>query len=407
MEEKSPESIREEFPILHQKVNGFPLVYFDNAASTQKPARVINKISAYYSTIHANVHRGNHYLSHLATEAFEEARKVTCQFINASKPEEIIFTRGTTESINLVASVFGKKFIRAGHEIIITAMEHHSNIVPWQIMAEERNAVLKVAEINNAGELMVNHLKSLVNENTRIIALNHVSNTLGTINPVKEVIEFAHQHEIPVLIDGAQAIPHLKVDVQELDCDFYCFSGHKIYGPTGIGILYGKEKWLNDLPPYQGGGEMIETVTFEKTTYNKLPFKFEAGTPDISGAIGLAEALKFVKETDIEFINRHENILLKYATDKLNALPEIRIIGNASQKAGVISFIVKDKHPGDVGILLDKMGIAVRVGNHCTEPLMRKYNLPGTIRASFAIYNTLEEIDTFISALEKTIRMLS
>ncbi|HPD66162.1 MAG TPA: cysteine desulfurase [Bacteroidia bacterium] len=407
MSEIDIKAIREQFPVLQQKINGFPLVYFDNAASTQKPLSVINRISGYYLTTHANVHRGNHYLSQKATEEFEEARKTVQSFINAQKPEEIIFTRGTTESINLIASVFGKKYFLPKDEIIITEMEHHSNIVPWQIMAEERKAGIKVAAINSSGELDVSHMKSLVNERTKLIAITHISNTLGSINPVKEIISFAHQHQIPVLVDGAQAIPHLKVNVQELDCDFYCFSGHKVYGPTGIGVLYGKAKWLAELPPYQGGGEMIETVTFEKTTYNKPPFKFEAGTPDIAGAIGLAEALRFVEAIGSENIGRHEEELLKYATEKINEMGGIRIIGTAREKAGVISFVHKHIHPGDIGVLLDKMGVAVRVGNHCTEPLMRKYGLPGTVRASFAVYNTVEEVDVFISSLKKAFKMLS
>lgn len=397
---------RSDFPVLQQKINGNQLVYFDNAASTQKPIQVIQCISNYYQSTHANVHRGNHYLSQKATEQYENARKTVQHFLNAKSQNEIIFTRGTTESINLVATVFGRMMIKAGDEIIVSAMEHHSNIVPWQIMALERGAVLKVAEINTNGELLVEHLQSLMSEKTKIIALTHISNTLGTINPVKEIIKLAHQANIAVLIDGAQAVPHLKVDVQELDCDFYCFSGHKVYGPTGIGVLYGKEKWLELLPPYQGGGEMIESVSFEKTTYNRPPFKFEAGTPHIAGALGLAEALKYINNIGVEKIAAHENQLLHYTTEKLLNIQGAKIIGTASHKAGVISFLVDGTHPGDIGMLADKMGVAIRTGNHCTEPLMRKWNLPGTARASFALYNTFEEADVFINALNKAVKML-
>ena len=400
------DALRREFPILSIRVNNKPLVYFDNAATTQKPLRVIDKISSYYKEYNANVHRGNHHLSILATEKLEESRTFISSYINAAHSHEIIFTRGTTESINLVASVFGFAKLKKGDAVLITEMEHHSNIVPWQMNCERYGANLKVAPINEKGELLIDRLEELMTEDVKIIALTHISNTLGTINPVKDIISMAHQKQIPVLVDGAQAVPHLRIDVQDLDCDFYCFSGHKAYGPTGIGVLYAKEKWLNELPPYQGGGEMIESVTFEKTTFNVAPFKFEAGTPNIEGGIVIAEALKFIRDIGIEKIAAHEKQLLDYATEKLSSIDGTRIIGTATEKASVISFLVEGTHPGDLGILLDKMGVAVRVGNHCTEPLMRKFNIPGTVRASFALYNTCEEIDVFIVSLKKALEML-
>jgi cysteine desulfurase / selenocysteine lyase len=395
------------FPALQQKAYGKPLIYFDNAATTQKPAAVIDSISEYYRTINSNIHRGVHYLSQQATEAYELSRKSVAAFINATHNEEIIFTKGTTDSINLVATTFGRLAIEKGDVIIISAMEHHSNIVPWQIMCEERGATLKVIPMTRDGELIMEAYEKMLNDSVKIVAVNYISNSLGTVNPVKDIIRLAHEKNIPVLIDAAQAIQHLPVDVQELDCDFMAFSGHKMYGPTGIGILYGKEKWLNALPPYQGGGEMIKNVTFEKTTFNELPFKFEAGTPHIEGAICLKAAVDFITQLDINKIAAFEHNLLDYATEKISAVHGINIIGNAKEKSGAISFLVEGAHPYDVGVLLDKMGIAVRTGHHCTQPVMDYYGIPGTVRASFAVYNTTTEIDQFIHCLERVISMLN
>lgn len=400
------ELVRSEFPILSRQVNGHTLVYLDNGASSQKPQQVISAITKYYSYENSNIHRGIHTLSQEATTAYEEVRIEVQQFINAEQTHEIIFTKGTTDSINLIASSFGKKHLEEGDEIIISAMEHHSNIVPWQMICEEKGAILKVIPINDKGELLMAEYKSLLSEKTKLVAVNHVSNTLGTINPVKEIIDLAHQYGALTLIDGAQAVPHTKVDVQNLDCDFYAFSGHKMFAPTGVGILYGKEDLLNDLPPYQGGGDMIKTVTFEKTTYNELPHKFEAGTPNIAGGIGLGAAIKYINRIGIDKIEAYEHELLEYATAQIKQISGVRIIGEADNKASVLSFVVDGTHPSDIGMIVDKLGIAIRTGHHCTEPLMARFNVPGTARASFAFYNTFEEIDIFINAVKKAVNML-
>ena len=400
------EEVRKDFPILHRQVNGKPLVYFDNGATSQKPQVVIDAITNYYTNENSNIHRGIHTLSQEATDAYEKARTTVQQFINAQHNHEIIFTSGTTGSINLVASSFGKKHIHAGDEIIISTMEHHSNIVPWQMLCEEKGAVLKVIPISDKGELLLEEFKKLLSSKTKMVAITHVSNTLGTINPVKEIIKLAKAVGAFVLIDGAQAVPHTKVDVQALDCDFYAFSGHKMFGPTGVGILYGKESILNELPPYQGGGDMIKTVTFEKTTYNELPHKFEAGTPNIVGGIGLGVAINYMNSIGIDNIEAYEHELLAYATEQIKQIEGVRIIGEAQNKASVLSFLVDGTHPTDIGMIIDKLGIAIRTGHHCTEPLMNRFNIPGTARASFAFYNTKEEIDTFILALERALKML-
>jgi cysteine desulfurase / selenocysteine lyase len=401
-----PTRIREQFPILNQSVHGKPLVYLDNAASSQKPLSVINSLSKYYSEQHSNVHRGVHFLSQRATDRFEEVRRQTQKFINAEHDYEIIFTRGTTEAINLVASSFGRAFIEEGDEVIISTLEHHSNIVPWQMMCHERGAVLKVIPMNDAGELLMNEYDLLLSGNTKLVALNHVSNALGTINPIHEIIEKAHKVGAAVLIDGAQSVPHMKVDVQELDADFYCFSSHKMYGPTGIGILYGKKQWLNDMPPYQGGGEMIDRVTFEDTTFNDLPFKFEAGTPNIADTIAFGEAIHFMEQVGVEAIGRWENELVEYATKKLLEIDGLRIIGTAEKKASVVSFLVRDIHPFDLGTILDQLGIAVRTGHHCAMPLMDRLQIPGTLRASFAVYNTKTEVDALVEGVRRAVGML-
>ena len=400
------EKIRNDFPILSREVNGKPLVYFDNGASSQKPKQVIDVISHYYEYEHSNIHRGIHTLSQEATTAYELSRKTVQKFINAKHDHEVIFNAGTTEGINLVASSFGKKYLQKGDEIIISTMEHHSNIVPWQMICEEKGAILKVIPINDKGELLMDEFEQMLTEKTKLVAVSHVSNTLGTINPVKKIIEKTHQNGSLVLIDGAQSVPHIKVDVQDLNCDFYVFSGHKILGPTGVGILYGKEDILNDLPPYQGGGDMIKTVTFEKTTYNCLPHKLEAGTPNIVGGIGLAAAINYMNTIGIDKIEAHEHELLNYATEQMKQIEGVRIIGEAQNKASVISFLVEGTHPTDIGMILDKLGIAIRTGHHCTEPLMNWFEIPGTARASFAFYNTTEEIDIFITALKRAIKML-
>ncbi|MBF6597583.1 MAG: cysteine desulfurase [Fermentimonas sp.] len=399
--------IRADFPILSREVYGKPLVYFDNAATSQKPQCVIDKIAEMYTTVNSNVHRGVHYLSQAATDEHEAARTTVQKFINAFSPNEIVFTRGATESINLVASSFCHKFCKEGDEILITAMEHHSNIVPWQIQAEELGLKLKVAPINSEGELIIDEFEKKISANTKLIAVTHISNVLGTINPIKKLIEIAHKYNVPILIDAAQSVQHAKVDVQDLDCDFLVFSSHKVYGPTGVGVLYGKEKWLNELPPYQGGGEMISSVSFEKTTFNKLPFKFEAGTPDFVGTAALATALDYVTSIGLENIARHEDELLKYATEKMLQIPGMRIIGTAKKKSSVISFLVSDIHPYDMGTLLDKMGIAIRTGHHCAEPLMKELGIDGTARVSFAFYNTKEEIDLFLVGLKRIVSMFS
>ena len=400
------QKIREDFPILQTTVNGKPLIYFDNAASSQKPWKVIKAIEHYYTHLNSNVHRGVHTLSQKATDAFEESRKKIATFINAGHDYEVIYTRGTTESINLVAHCYGKQFVHEGDEIIISSLEHHSNIVPWQMLCEERKATLKVIPINKKGELLMDAFRDMLNEKVKLVSVNYISNSLGTINPVKEIIEAAHELDIPVMLDAAQAVHHIAIDVQELDVDFLAFSGHKMYGPTGIGILYGKEKWLNAIPPYQGGGEMIKTVSFEKTTYNELPFKFEAGTPNIEASICLGAAVDYINEIGLEHIQQYEHELVQYATEKLSAIEGIRFIGTADNKASVVSFIIDNIHPYDVGVILDKLGIAVRTGHHCTQPLMDIFCIPGTVRASFSFYNTKEEIDALVTAVKRAATML-
>ncbi|MCR4737407.1 MAG: cysteine desulfurase [Bacteroidales bacterium] len=397
---------RNDFPILDQQVYHKPLVYFDNAATTQKPLPVMEALSDYYRSINSNIHRGVHFLSQKATEEFEVARRTVQQFIHAAHDYEVIFTRGATESINLVAASFGRTYIQSGDEILISEMEHHSNIVPWQFLCEDRGAVLKVLPFQDNGELCMQQLESLITPKTKIIAITHVSNSLGTINPIREIIRMAHAHDVPVMVDGAQAVAHCPVDVQELDCDFYCFSGHKMYGPMGIGVMYGKEKWLRELKPYQGGGEMISNVTFEKTTYNDLPFKFEAGTPAVGDVIGLRKAIEYMQQVGVEKIAEYEEGLRQYATQQLLQIEGLRIIGQAKEKAAVISFLVGDIHPYDMGVLLDHQGIAVRTGHHCTQPVMNHYQIPGTVRASFALYNTQEEIDRLVEAVRKAKTML-
>ena len=408
--------IRKDFPILSRTVNGKPLVYLDNGATAQKPQQVIDAISHYYAFQNSNIHRGVHTLSREITIAYEEARKTIQLHLNAKQASEIIFTKGTTESINLVAHCFGKINISEGDEIIITQMEHHSNIVPWQLLCEEKKAVLKFIPINEAGELILEELPKLISSKTKLVAFTQISNTLGTINPVKEIIQQIHtlssslredKRRASVLIDGAQAVPHLKPDVQDLDCDFYVFSGHKLFGPTGVGVLYAKEEWLNKFAPYQTGGGTIKTVTLQKTEFADAPLKFEAGTPHIEGGIGLAAAINYVTELGFENIQKHEQELLEYATKQLNQIEDLVIYGNAKHKTSVISFNVGTIHPFDIGTLLDKYGIAVRSGHHCTQPLWQFYNIPGTIRVSFAFYNTFEEVNLFIEALKKSIRLLS
>ncbi len=399
------DKIRADFPILTREVYGKRLVYFDNAATTQKPRCVIDKIIKMYTTVNANVHRGVHLLSQEATEEHEASRRVVQQFINAASPNEIVFTRGATESINLVASTFCSTYCREGDEILISAMEHHSNIVPWQMQAEQLGLTLRVAPINERGELLLSELEQLISPRTKLIAVTHISNVLGTVNPIREIIEIAHKKEVPVLIDAAQSVQHTTVDVKALDCDFLVFSSHKIYGPTGVGVLYGKEKWLNALPPYQGGGEMISSVSFEKTSYNTLPYKFEAGTPDYVGTAALAEALRYIAAIGIESIAAYEQELLRYATEKLSSIAGLRIIGTATEKSSVISFLVEGVHPYDMGTLLDRMGIAVRTGHHCAEPLMRVLGVEGTVRASFSFYNTYEEVDMLVEGIVRIVKM--
>ncbi|HWQ82556.1 MAG TPA: cysteine desulfurase [Ignavibacteria bacterium] len=401
------EKIRKDFPILDVQVNGKRLVYLDNAATTQKPKQVIDALVKYYSEENSNVHRGVHFLSDKATTLYENSRKTIAEFINAGKPEELIFVRGTTEAINLVASSYGEVSVGKGDEIIVSHLEHHSNIVPWQILCERKGASLKVIPVNDSGELDIEEYRKLLSSKTKIVAVNHISNSLGTVNPVREIIRQAHDAGAVVLIDGAQAVQHTNVDIRGLDADFYAFSGHKMYGPTGIGILYGKEKLLDSMPPYQGGGDMIKNVSFEKTTYNELPYKFEAGTPDISGAIVMTEAVKYINEIGIENIAGHERELLEYGTSKLSEIDGFRLVGNANEKASVISFLLDGIHPYDTGAILDKMGIAVRTGLHCTEPLMKRFGIPGTVRASIAMYNTKEEIDALVNGVIKAKKMLS
>ncbi len=406
--ELNVEEIRKDFPILHQKVEGRPLAYFDNAASTQKPQVVIDAISEYYQTINSNVHRGVHHLSQKATDAFEKGRSIVRKHLNAAQNHEIIFTKGVTDSINLVASSLGKGLIKEGDEIIISTLEHHSNIVPWQMLCQQTGAVLKVIPVNDAGELVQEEYEKLLSRKTKLVAVNHVSNALGTVNPIADMIAKAHAVGAWFLVDGAQSVPHMKVDVQALDADFYTFSSHKIFGPTGLGVLYGKESILEELPPYQGGGEMIAEVTFEKTTYAGLPHKFEAGTPHIEAGVVLGKALDYVNTIGLDRIAAYEKELLDYGTEQLrNNFSNIRFIGEAKEKASVISFLLGDIHPYDIGVLLDKMGIATRTGHHCTQPLMKHFGIPGTMRASFAFYNTKAEIDQMVEALAKAEMMLS
>lgn len=397
--------IRKDFPILSREVYGKPLVYFDNGATTQKPKVVLNTIEKFYNSINANIHRGVHKLSAESTEEYEKSREVVREFLNAEKTAEIIFTSGTTASINLVAFSFGEVFVKSGDEVIVTEMEHHSNIVPWQLLCERKGANLNVLPFDENGELKVDMLESLITPKTRILSVTHVSNTLGTVNPIKQIIEIAHRYNVPVLIDGAQGVKHGVIDVRDLDADFYAFSGHKIYGPTGIGVLYGKEKWLNQMVPWQGGGDMIATVSFAKTTFNELPFKFEAGTANYIGAVGLAAAINYYKSVGIEQATAYETELLNYATKKLLEINALRIIGTATDKASIISFILKDIHPYDTGMILDKMGIAVRTGNHCTQPVIDHFEIDGTVRASLAFYNTYEEVDRLVEGVAKVKEM--
>ena len=395
------QNIRAQFPALHQEVNGKPLVYFDNGATSQKPQMVIDAITKYYSEENSNIHRGVHFLSQQATNKYEAAREATRRFINADSIEEIIITRGTTEAINLVASCLSKSLFKAGDEILISAIEHHSNIVPWQMACEQTGAVLKVIPVLDSGELDMDAFKNILSEKTKLLGVNHISNALGTINPIEEMIALAHTKGALVLIDGAQAVPHTKVDVQALNADFYCFSAHKMYGPTGIGVLHGKKELLEKMPPYHGGGEMIKEVTFEGSTYNDLPYKFEGGTPNIAGGIGLEAAIRFMEEVGVENIAKQEADLLAYATQKLAEVGGIRIVGEAKNKAGLVSFLIDGIHPFDAGTILDKLGIAIRTGHHCAQPVMARFNIPGTMRASFAVYNTKEEIDIFIAGINR------
>ena len=388
-----------DFPILDTQVYGHRLVYLDNAATTQKPQQVIDALASYYLTLNSNIHRGTHYLATLATERYEAVRLKVQQFIHAASNKEIVFTRGTTESINLVAATFGRQFLHKDDEVIVSGMEHHSNIVPWQLACEQVGAHLRVIPFSDEGVLDMEVYQSIFTPRTRLVAVNHVSNTLGTVNPVKEIVHIAHSHQVPVLIDGAQAVAHMAVDVQELGCDFYCFSGHKMYAPMGVGVMYGREELLNQLPPYQGGGEMIKDVTFEKTTYNELPYKFEAGTPSVGDVLGLGAAIDYIQGLGMDVIVRHEQQLMDYAMQKLDTVPNIRFIGTAPGKVGVISFLLGKAHPYDVGTLLDKLGVAVRTGHHCTQPIMDRYGIPGTVRASFASYTTTADIDALHDAL--------
>ena len=396
-----------DFPILDTQVYNHRLVYLDNAATTQKPRAVIETLTNYYLTLNSNIHRGAHYLAAQATERYEGVRRQVQAFINARSSNEIVFTRGTTESINLVASSFGRGFLKAGDEVIVSGMEHHSNIVPWQLACELAGASLRVIPFSDEGVLDLDAYRALFSPHTRIVACTHVSNTLGTINPVREIVDIAHSHGVPVLIDGAQAVAHMKVDVQQIGCDFYCFSGHKMYAPMGVGVMYGREELLSQLPPYQGGGEMIKDVTFERTTYNELPFRFEAGTPSVGDVLGLGAAIDFMQEQGVEHIAHHEDELLHYATERLLSVPGMRLFGTAPHKAGVISFLIGEAHPYDVGTLLDKLGVAVRTGHHCTQPIMDRYGIPGTVRASFACYTTHDDVDALVAALNRIAPMLT
>ena len=399
-------AIRREFPVLDQRVNGHPLIYFDNAASNQKPLSVIQALTHYYQNDHANIHRGVHTLAERATEGYEESRKLTAAFINAAEAEEIIFTKGTTEGINLVAATFGRKFLNPGDEIIITNMEHHSNIVPWQLLCEEKDLRLKVLPLHENGEVKWDQLDTMLTEKTKIVSVVHASNSLGTVNPIQDICRKAHQAGAIMIVDGAQASAHLEVDVQALNCDFYAFSSHKMYGPTGVGVLYGKRKWLEKMPPYQGGGEMIKEVTLEQTTYSDIPHKFEAGTPNIADVVAFKEAISFINRLGKPAISRHEDLLLQHAHGELSKIPGLRIIGTALEKVGVVSFTVDGIHHFDLGVMLDAKGIAVRTGHHCTQPLMECFGLEGTVRASFSVYNTIDEIDKMVDNLEVIIKKL-
>lgn len=401
------EKLRAQFPILKKEVNGKSLVYLDNGATAQKPQTVINSIVDFYSEENSNIHRGVHTLSQMATAEYESSREKVRDYLNAESSEEIILTKGTTDGINLLANSLGRSILNEGDEVIISAMEHHSNIVPWQMLCDQVGAKLKVVPINEDGEIIQEAYKNLLNEKTKIVSIVHISNTLGTINPIKAMIDLAHEYGAYFIVDAAQSAPHMKLDVQSLDCDFLVFSMHKVFGPTGIGVLYGKKEILNSIPPYQGGGDMIKTVTFEKTTYNELPHKFEAGTPNISAGIAMGKAIDFVNELDWQQIADHETELLEYATQRLKAIDGLKIIGEAKEKASVVSFVVEGIHPYDIGVILDKMGIAVRTGHHCTQPIMDFYKVPGTVRASFSIYNTLEEIDRLTEGVKRAIKMLS
>jgi len=399
------ERVRRDFVILHQKVNGKPLVYLDNAATSQKPESVLRTIDKYYREYNSNIHRGVHYLSERATQAYEQARQATQRFIGAGDPGEVVFVRGTTEAINLVAQTYGRRHVGTGDEIIISAMEHHSGIVPWQMLCEEKGARLRIIPVNDQGELLLDEYEKLLGPRTKFVSVVHISNVLGTINPVRQIIELAHRRGVPVLLDGAQAAPHVKVDVRALDCDFYAFSSHKLYGPTGVGVLYGKSKLLEAMPPYQGGGDMISSVTFEKTIYNKLPHKFEAGTPNIAGAIGLGAAIQYLNQFDWEQVEAHERDVLAYATDRVLSVPGVRLIGTAREKAAVLSFVIEGIHPHDVGTILDQEGIAIRTGHHCAQPLMQRFGIPATARASFGLYNTKADVDALVVALHKVLEV--
>ena len=399
------DAIRADFPILGRQVYGKPLVYLDNGATTQKPRMVVDAITEEYYSVNANVHRGVHFLSQEATKLHEASRERVRSFINAASASEIIFTRGTTEALNLLASSFGEAFLHEGDEVIVSTMEHHSNIVPWQLLELRKGIRLRVIPITDKGEICMDEYVKLFNERTRLVSVTHVSNVLGTVNPIGEMIRIAHEHDVPFAVDGAQGVPHIKVDVQALDADFYAFSAHKIYGPTGIGVLYGKEQWLDRMPPYQGGGEMIQTVSFERTTFNELPYKFEAGTPDYIGTTAFARALDYVSALGIEHIAAHEKALTDYALQRLREIPGMRIIGEAEERGAVISFNVADIHPSDLGTLLDRLGIAVRTGHHCAQPLMQRMGIPGTVRASFALYNTMAEVDALVAAVDRVRKM--
>ena len=398
---------REAFPILLREVNGQPLIYMDNGATAQKPKMVLDAIQHYYDSQNSNVHRGVHTLSQEATDAYEEARSKAQRYFNAAKKEEIIFTKGTTDAINLMASSFGRTFIGKGDEVLISEMEHHSNIVPWQMICQEKGAKLKVAPINDDGEIILEEFEKLISERTKLVAVVHVSNVLGTINPIKEMVSIAHRKKVPVLVDGAQAVPHMRIDFQDLDCDFYCLSAHKMYGPTGIGILYGKEQWLEKMPPYQGGGEMIKEVSFEETTFNELPYKFEAGTPNIAAGVGLSACFDFLESLNFKATQEHEKALLERTVKGLSDIDGIRFIGTAKHKSSLVAFVIEGIHHYDIGMILDKMGIAVRTGHNCTQPLMQRMGITGTVRASFTFYNTLDEVDRLIAGVHKAVKMLS